>query len=221
MQESSEPEAYTLGWIPFLGLRVELTSRPLIPRPETEWWTELLIAEYTRKVRTSDVLTFLDLCAGSGAIGLAVLHQIQNARVSFAEIVPEHVEQIKKNIAVNALDASRARVEVSDLFSAFLGEKFDVIAANPPYVPRGRVLDESVTAWEPAEALYAGADGLEFIRRIATEAPAYLNPGGELWCEVDSEHAHEALALFEASRARRAELRNDQYGRPRLIVAYY
>ena len=124
-------------------------------------------------------------------------------------------------MAVNSLDAGRARVEVSDLFVAFAGEKFDVIACNPPYIPEGRVLDDSVAKWEPSEALLAGSDGLGLIRRIATEAPSYMNPGGQLWCEADSPRASDARGLFDASGANRTELRNDQYGRPRLVVAHY
>lgn len=213
---NDEPEAYTLGWIPFLGLRIELDSRPLIPRPETEWWTEELVTEIGE--RPSRVL---DLCAGSGAIGLSVLAKCQNAHVSFGELVPEHVEQIIKNLAVNALDESRARVEVSDLFAAFKGEKFDVIACNPPYIPEGRTLDTSVIDWEPREALFSGPDGLDLIRKVAKEAPGHMNAGGQLWCEVDSPRASDAREVFEHSGAKQVELRNDQYGRARLVVAHY
>jgi release factor glutamine methyltransferase len=220
MHASSEPEAYSLGWIPFLGLRIELGSRPLIPRPETEWWTEELITELA--VRSKDQeYALLDLCAGSGAIGLAMLKELTNAAVSFGEIVPAHVEQITKNIAVNELDGSRARVRASDLFSAFSDEMFDIIAANPPYVPEGRVLDESVSKWEPPEALYAGEDGLDLIRKIAKEAPRYMKTGGQVWCEVDSPRAALARGLFLAGGASSAELRTDQYGRERLVVAHY
>lgn len=207
----SEPEAYKFGWIPFLDLRIELGSRPLIPRPETEWWTEQLIEKIGDRP-----LRVLDLCAGSGAIGLAILSKCKNAQVSLGELVPEHVEQIKENIAVNAINAGRARVEVSDLFTAFTGKTFDIIATNPPYIPDDRVLDESVSKWEPREALRAGPDGLDLIRRIAQEAPSYMKPGGQLWCEVDSERGEEAKELFT-----RADLHNDQYGRPRILVAYY
>jgi release factor glutamine methyltransferase len=213
-----EPLAYVIGWVPFLGLRVGLDSRPLIPRPETEWWTENMLAELAKN--TNSQIKFLDLCAGSGAIGLAVLAQVPHARVTFAELVPEHASQITENIKENNLDASKARVVTGDLFESLADEKFDLIAANPPYIPAGRVLDASVTDYEPATALFAGADGLDLIRRIAVEAPTHLNAGGQLWLECDVEHAEAAKKLLEAG-AKRVELRTDQFERPRLLVSYY
>ncbi len=217
---SGEPLAYVIGWIPFLGLRIGLGSRPLIPRPETEWWTENMIAHLRSRFGTRN-FRFLDMCAGSGAIGLAVLKHIPDAEVSFGELVPEHAAQIGNNMRSNGLDERRCRVRTGDLFKPFGDETFDVIAANPPYIPEGRALDADVAAWEPRLALFAGSDGLSLIREIAKTAPAHMNPGGELWCEVDSGRGPEALALFTKNGAMRAGLRNDHYGRPRLVMAYY
>ncbi len=210
-----EPLAYVIGWIPFLGLKICLNSKPLIPRPETEWWTEELIRSLS-----STKLTVLDLCAGSGAIGCAVLKLLSNAQVSFGEIIPEHETTIRKNISENGLDASRATVRVGDLFAPFEDEMFDVIATNPPYIPEDRKLEESVLLHERPEALFAGSDGLSLIRRIASEAPRHMNPGGTLWLECDTEHAEAARELI-ATYAKNAEIRTDQYGRPRVIVGYY
>ena len=90
---------------------------------------------------------------------------------------------ILKNIRENNLDESRAFVRIGDLFKPFgdpptAGNQFDIIAANPPYVPAGRVLPTSVADYEPAQALYAGADGLDIIRRIAAELPQHLMEDG-------------------------------------------
>jgi len=210
-----EPLAYVIGWVPFLGLKVGLNSKPLIPRPETEWWTEEMLATLAPGA------SVLDLCAGSGAVGLVVLAQVPRARITFAELEPTHAEQIKKNIELNGLDGARARVVVGDLFAELSGEKFDVIAANPPYIPAARKLDESVTQWEPATALFAGADGLDVIRRIAQEVPHHLNPGGQLWLECDTQHARGAGLALTNGGAHRVELRTDQFSRLRLLVAYY
>ncbi len=216
---AGEPLAYVIGWLPFLGLRIELDSRPLIPRPETEWWTELLIEHVRSRFGTGPV-RILDVCAGSGAVGLALLHHCENALVSFGELSPEHAGQIKRNIQKNGLDESRAQVRVGDLFEPFLHDTFDIIAANPPYVPQGRVLDRSVAEYEPLDALYAGEDGLDLIRRIATHAPHHLPKGGEVWMECDSEHAQDAATLMGLA-AGRVLVRKDQYGRDRLVLAYY
>src|SRR3989338_2129305 len=131
-----EPEAYVIGWQPFLGLKIYLDSHPLIPRPETEWWTERLLTH----VGTSYVptLKFLDLCAGSGAIGCAALARLPNAQVYFGEIDPTHEVTILKNIRENHLDESRAHIRIGDLFQPFSDTRFDIIAANPPYVPPSR-----------------------------------------------------------------------------------
>lgn len=214
---AGEPLAYVIGWVPFLGLRINLASHPLIPRPETEWWTEVLVGTLKEK---GDV-RLLDLCAGSGAIGLAVLHEIPHAHVSFGELHPEHCEQIEKNISLNNLDASRASVRAGDLFAPFAEERFDVIVCNPPYIPHDRVLDTNVSHFEPADALFAGSDGLSLIRRIAKETPSHLRPHGELWLECDISHIEEVHALLLENGASSAEIRTDQYGRPRLVVGYY
>ena len=229
-----EPAAYVIGWQPFLGLKIYLDSKPLIPRPETEYWTEQLLS----KVRTSDVLTFLDLCAGSGAIGCAALARLPEAQVYFGELDPAHEATIRKNIRENGLDESpafakasagkRADIRIGDLFEPFAGMRFDIIAANPPYIPDQRELPASVSDHEPALALRAGPDGLAVIRRIAAELPRHLAPGGEAWIECDSAHAtprgtvgcEAARALF-AAEGLTAEIRTDQYGKPRVVVASF
>lgn len=213
-----EPLAYVIGWIPFLGLQIRLESRPLIPRPETEWWTDKLITRLQERFGDAP-FSFLDLCAGSGAIGLTVLREFPNASASFIELMPEHCEQIKENISVNNLDASRVQIICSDLFTT--NETWDVIATNPPYIPDGRALDASVTSFEPSEALFSGDDGLCLIRSIAAEVPQHLNPQGEMWLEADVSNIEEAQNLLQEGGARESTILTDQYDRPRVVVSYY
>lgn len=219
---AAEPLAYIIGWIPFFGLRIDLASRPLIPRPETEAWVEKLRTHLYE--RFGDLpFRFLDLCSGSGAIGLSILCAFPNAHVSFGELVPEHCEQIRKNLELNNLDASRADIRASDLFENFADERWDVIATNPPYIPEAREseLDESVTKYEPHEALFSGVDGLNLIKSIAHEAPAHLRAPGELWMECDIANIEAAKTLITEAGAGSSVIRNDQYGRPRLLVSYF
>jgi HemK-like putative methylase len=228
-----EPLAYIIGWQPFLGLKIYLDSRPLIPRPETEWWTEQLLKgelasqsavvglglaarSATALGLAGEPFRFLDLCAGSGAIGCAALARLPNAQVYFGEIDSAHEATILRNIRENNLDESRAHICIGDLFEPFDDMKFDIIAANPPYIPSGRVLPKGVADYEPARALYAGADGLDLIRRIAATVRCHLAECGVLWLECDSPTAEIARALFEA-QSFKAEIRLDQYGAPRII----
>ena len=217
---SGEPLAYIIGWIPFLGLRVHLDTHPLIPRPETEWWTEQLIAHLKEKYADKP-FTFLDLCAGSGAIGLAILKNFPHARVSFGEIVSEHAQLIQKNIEINDLDAYRADIATGDLFAPFSDTAFDIVATNPPYIPQDRVLERSVSAFEPGTALYAGPDGLTTIRVIAKDAKKHMKEGGELWMEADIENVKRAGELLAHQGALLTLIQNDHYARPRVVIAYY
>ncbi|HUY05158.1 MAG TPA: methyltransferase [Candidatus Paceibacterota bacterium] len=255
---TGEPLGYIIGSQPFLGLKIHLDSHPLIPRPETEWWTEQMLTEIggalsetlgggaawqfwrrraaapkfapprvsatsgraSRRVLRKGASDFkvLDLCAGSGAIGCAALAKLPDARVYFGEIDPAHEATIRRNIRENGLDDSRASIGIGDLFEPFGDMTFDVIAANPPYVPAGRALPASVADHEPALALYAGDDGLAVIRRIARELPGRLAPGGIAWIECDSAHAAAACALF-ADQGLSTDLLPDQYGVPRIVRA--
>ncbi len=214
-----EPVAYVIGHQPFLGLSILLDSHPLIPRPETEWWTEQLL-EKIEKREPAPTLRFLDLCAGSGAIGCAALARLPQAQVYFGEINSAHEPTIRKSIAENGLDANRADIRTGDLFAPFGEERFDIIASNPPYIPVERVLPESVSRFEPHEALYAGQDGLMLIRRIAKALPAHLTKDGEAWIECDSAHTAAACALFHAEGFR-CEVMNDQYDVPRVLVVLW
>lgn len=214
-----EPLAYVIGWVPFLRLSIDLSSRPLIPRVETEYWTEKLIVHLKERFADSS-FTLLDLCAGSGAIGLSVLHTFPAAHVTFSDIVPEHLEQIRQNLSLNSIDASRATLSTGDIFETLSDMRFDVIATNPPYVPSKRVLPLSVQDFEPSVALYADTDGLSVIRRILSQAKTHLSEGGELWVECDIDHASEVRRLALQSGFARSTINEDQYGRPRFVVSY-
>jgi len=242
-----EPVAYIIGYQPFLGLKIYLDSLPLIPRPETEWWTEQLLQklggaggferneshsatareEAIRQQANTPLVSskspaqpimFLDLCAGSGAIGCAVLKYLPHAQVYFGEIDPAHTQTILKNIRANGLEESRAHIGIGDLFEPFSDTRFDIIACNPPYIPTERVLDLSVANYEPALALRSGVDGLDLIRRISAKLPQHLNPGGgTAWVECDRSRAETTGTIFEQAGFR-TEIRSDQYNAPRFIV---
>ena len=214
---SGEPLAYVIGMVPFLGARIHLASRPLIPRVESEYWLSRALDE-TRVLRANESLAVLDMCAGSGALGVAWgLHRPRDT-VTFCDIRPDHIETVKKNCEENGLAPSRVSFCVSDLWEHVSGA-FDVILANPPYIPVGRVLDESVTRFEPADALFSEEDGLFHARRIIEGAFAHLAPRGTLYLEHDTGQERVLEAYFDGRFSTRRV--NDQYGRSRVIVAYY
>jgi release factor glutamine methyltransferase len=204
---NGEPLAYVIGWIPFLDTRIFLDSHPLIPRPETEYW----VAQACTEIRTSKNARVLDLCAGSGCIGIALLHSIEDIHVDFAEIDASHHATILKNLHENGISTSQTQIIGGDLFSN-VTKQYDYILSNPPYIdPALDRATESVRVHEPATALYGGIDGFEIIARIITEAPAFLTPKGVLIIEHEPEQSasicHTAsLSGFET------EVCKDQFG---------
>lgn len=201
------PEAYQVGHVPFLDATIWLDSRPLIPRTETEWWTEKVIAEI-QKLSDPRVL---DLFAGSGCIGVAVLKHVPRARVTFGEFDARHLSTIEKNVRVNMV-ADRAHVTQTDVYSAVDGV-FDFILANPPYLSRARLerIEQSVLEHEPVAALFAEDDGYALIDATIAGLPAHLAPGGQCWVEHEPEHAHR-IAESAARLGYQAENHQDQYG---------
>lgn len=186
-----EPLAYVIGWTPFLDTKIYLDSHSLIPRPETEHWAKEAIAV----IRGGATLPLgfathppriLDLCAGSGCVGVAVAKAVPTALVDFAEIDEAHLPTITKNITTNNIDPSRTRVIHSNLFSALSDTQYDLILSNPPYIDEHQhQAEQSVTDHEPYLALFGGHKGLEVVAKIIAEAPVHLAPGGQLWIEHD------------------------------------
>lgn len=223
---AGEPLGYIIGHVPFLDCQIHLDSHPLIPRPETEYWVEKAITTMKEIISSSLTrrnLKVLDLCSGSGAIGVAVAKAVPEARVTFAEIDPTHLPTIQKNIESNvqtseeSIRMDRFKVVESNLFENVEG-KFDFILTNPPYIDSAiDRAEESVKNHEPHLALYGGASGMEIINRIIDEAPNYLNEGGQLWIEHEPEQV-EAIQQSTEAAGFRSVTHKDQYGVERFSV---
>ncbi len=190
---AGEPVQYILGSADFMGLRFRVDHGVLIPRQDTETLVEAALIDLRQRPGQP---TLLDLCCGSGCVGLSLASLAPHARITLTDISPEALEIAKAN--QKALEV-RAEFRQGDLFNALDRERFDVITANPPYIPSGELpaLQREVR-FEPALALDGGADGLDFYRRIAEAAPDHLNPGGALFLEVGIRQAQPVLELVKA-----------------------
>lgn len=207
-----EPEAYRIGSIPFIHTEIFLDSHPLIPRTETEYWVnEVIKTIHKSQILNPKSIKILDLCAGSGCIGVAVLKEIRDARVDFVEIDETHHKTIKKNIRENNLDESRTRIFGGNLFEN-ITDQYDFILSNPPYVNPELTerIQESVLKYEPEQALFGGKDGLEVIGQILTQIHKHLNLGGILYLEHEPE---QVVALSKQPLYH--DTREDQFGRLR------
>ncbi len=188
-----EPLGYLIGHVPFLDTTIYLDSKPLIPRPETEFWTEQVISDikttYPVQHPGAEQLRILDLCAGSGCIGVAIAHAVPDAIVDFSEIDERHFPTIEKNLDENHIDRTRTHLYHSNLFEAFSGT-YQYIVSNPPYIDASlNRVDESVTKNEPYVALFGGEGGMDVITQIIEEAPKHLERYGQLWIEHEPEQS--------------------------------
>ena len=214
-----EPLDYLIGWKPFLGTCIMLNHRPLIPREETEYWVSQAIQQARR---VYDAPHCLDLFAGSGCIGIALLAHLPKSSVVFADNAENALAQIRENLEQNALPetGSRARVVHSDVFTA-LDETFDIICANPPYIDAGREETQaSVVEYEPAEALFAPERGLALIDETLRHAHRHLAQDGVLFIEFDEWQKDALETRMDELPYREHTFHRDQFGRWRFLEAH-
>lgn len=206
-----EPLQYILSESSFCGFPFFVDSRVLIPRPETEllceWALELIPAD-----RKSDIL---DLCCGSGCIGISLKLSRPAASVCLSDISKDALD-------VAALNATRLNADVffcrSDLFNDLPADRLDVIVSNPPYIPSPDCASlQAEVMQEPLSALDGGDDGLCFYRRICSEAPHHLKPGGFLLMELGDNQADRVRSLMEASGFVSVTVRKDYQSLERMI----
>lgn len=216
--KNGEPLAYVIGHIPFLDTTIALTSKPLIPRPETEWWTEHVIRDLAK--RTATALIGLDLCAGSGAIGVALLHAEPRITMTFTDSEARHLPTIQENLKRNGIDPTRATLLTGNLFESCTGI-YDSIVSNPPYIAKKRKADlPDSLRFEPEEALFGGDSGLDLIKKIIHEAPHYLAPDGTLYIEFDDGQEKQIENFFEQGSLS-PTFHRDQFGLWRFVVAQW
>lgn len=177
---SRKPAAYLIGEIQFCGLPFTVDERVLVPRsPIGE-----LIVQGFRPWLTLEPTRILDLCAGSGCIGIACAQVFPDAEVDLGELSDGALEVCEGNILRHRC-GGQVRARKSDLFAGLQGRRYELIVSNPPYVPEAEV-DALGPEFqhEPRMALAAGIDGMDIVERILNEAADYLAPEGLLVCEI-------------------------------------
>lgn len=210
--QSGEPLAYIIGHVPFLNTTIYLDSQPLIPRPETEFWTHEILTHITSNHNDRSEPCILDLCAGSGCVGVAILKAVPYVYVDFVEIEAIHHPTIIKNCEMSGAQPGRYTVYGGDLFSEIANKQYAYILANPPYIDKDRhTVEDSVTAHEPHRALFGGIEGLEVISRIIKEASRYLSNTGVLLVEHEPFQSNLIKDLGKENGFT-TEIRYDQYG---------
>jgi release factor glutamine methyltransferase len=195
-RRAREPVAYILGEREFYGRAFKVDARVLVPRPDTE---TLVTVALDRTRDRSMSLRALDLCTGSGCVAITLARERPTSRVHATDTSADALAVARQNaLRLGAYNVSFRQGDLYDAVDA--GQGFDLVVANPPYVPSGDVphLMADVRDFEPRVALDGGADGLALVRRIVSDAPAVLVPGGRLAVEVGAGEAGLAAALFVA-----------------------
>ena len=218
---AGEPIAYILGQWEFYGLPLKVTPDVLIPRDDTCAVAELAIRQALFLEQDPRIL---DLCCGSGCIGLAVAKRVKDAKVTLADISHEALAVAKENTALNKLSGRVRCVRADALQPAFpfLG-KYDMIVSNPPYVTGAEMeaLPLSVRDYEPHLALYGGEDGLDFYRSIAKNFSPALRPGGYLCLEFGMGQGDDVCRILEENGYTILERTRDYNDRERAVLAQY
>jgi release factor glutamine methyltransferase len=200
-REGGLPLEQVLGWAALAGVRVAVEPGVFVPRRRTELMVAAAVALGLALPAEHGPVVLLDLCCGSGAVGAAVSYGLRAAgaevEVTAADVDPVAVRCARRNLP-------GARVLQSDLFAglpADLRNRVDVLTANVPYVPTDALalMPREAREHEPARALDGGSDGLEVLRRVAVEAPAWLAPGGTLLVETSERQVFAAQAAMAAA----------------------
>lgn len=207
---SGEPYEYVLGYVDFLGAHIDLSYKPMIPRPETAFWVKNAIIELKALNRP---LRLADTFAGAGPVGLALLTHLPNATVDISELDPLLATQIKKNLTLNHIDPERAEVITASDIQKLTGY-YDAIFAVPPYVPYDALpdLDPEMRDFEPHLAFFAHNNGHEFHRILIEKAYDLLVPGGTLYMEADFDHNADIQQLVVGTPWKSLEFWSDPYG---------
>lgn len=214
-----KPVAYIIGEWDFYGYTFHVTNDVLIPRSDTECLCDAAIRE-AKKRKNPKVL---DMCCGSGCIGIALAKNVPQASVTGVDISDKALEVAQENAEWHGLDKSRYETQWGDVrrMNTFSGI-YDILVCNPPYIAAAEMkqLDPGVSDFEPHLALYGGTDGLDFYRLLARRHPTRLNPGACVLVECGWKQARDVVSLFQIGGLVDIEIEKDLTGIQRVVRAY-
>jgi release factor glutamine methyltransferase len=209
-----EPLQYIVGHAPFRHLELSVGPGVFVPRPETE----LLVDAVLPTLHAVAVPTVVDLCAGSGALALAVADEVPGARGYAVENAPAALDWLRRNTAGTKVQVVTADVRHRGLL-VDLRATVDAVVCNPPYVPTGQRVEPEVRA-DPDDAVFAGPDGLSLMPAVAARAAELLRPGGVVAIEHDDTHGESMPRLLtQLGCWRDISAHQDLAGRPRYVTA--
>lgn len=213
------PLAQILGRQSFYGLDFFVNEDVLIPRADTECLVDLVLEDYAdlAKQAGSSSLKILDLCTGSGCIGISVAKHLPYQELLLVDLSEKALAVAKKNAKKHL--GENVTLLQSDLLTGVQGKKFSLLLSNPPYIVSRVIpgLDREVSEYEPKMALDGGEDGLVFYRRIAKEAKAVLLPGARLYLEIGYDQGKSVKDIFQKEGYEAVEVFPDLSGNPRVL----
>ena len=213
------PLAQILGRQSFYGLDFFVNEDVLIPRADTECLVDLVLEDYAdlAKQAGSSSLNILDLCTGSGCIGISVAKHLPYQELLLVDLSEKALAVAKKNAEKHL--GENVTLLQSDLLTGVQGKKFSLLLSNPPYIVSRVIpgLDREVSEYEPKMALDGGEDGLVFYRRIAREAKAVLLPGARLYLEIGYDQGESVKDIFQKEGYEAVEVFPDLSGNPRVL----
>jgi release factor glutamine methyltransferase len=211
---AGEPAAYIRGEVEFYGCDIQVTQAVLIPRQETEILADKM-AEWLRFIPLKGK-RFLDLCCGSGCLGIAMKRKFPDLTVILSDYSHEALEVAKANALKNEVAIEFLE---GDLLEPLKNGKVDFVVCNPPYISEEEYasLSPEVKNFEPKLALVGGQDGLQFYRRLREALPLHLYPSGRVWLEIGANQGADVLKLFSGPIWKSVRIEKDWAGHDRFI----
>lgn len=206
----NEPLSYIRGWVEFCGHKFAVNSSVLIPRQDTETLVDLASEQTPKGAKV------LDLCTGSGCVGISLKLNRSDLEV-FASDISEPALEVARSNAKSLFTSLEFRL--GDLLEPWPKLEFNTIVCNPPYIANSEELEPQVANFEPPLALFSGDSGLEFYERLAKEATNHLVEGGVIWLELGYSQSSTVEGIFHDSNWKNIQLFKDLSGIQRVLAA--